>query len=113
MTAPNLARIAERWPLVLEHVRAADPTAAILLEAARPAALHGRTVIVYLRDGAVGAVLDAHRGTVFDRLADALGVVCDDAGHLVVLGLVFRPVRFDPGGIQYGPPQLLVCERVR
>ena len=40
------------------------------------------------------------------------GVGVDDAGRLVVVGLVFRPVRFDPGGFQFGPPQLLVCERV-
>jgi hypothetical protein len=40
------------------------------------------------------------------------GVGVDDNGLLVILGLVFKPVRFDSGNIQFGQPQWLVCERV-
>lgn len=48
-------------------------------------------------------------------LADAAfgrGVGVDDAGRLVVLGLVFEPVRFDSGGIAFGQPHTIVCRRV-
>jgi hypothetical protein len=40
------------------------------------------------------------------------GVGVDDDGRLVVLGLIFEPVRFDAGGIQFGPPHTIVCKRV-
>jgi hypothetical protein len=40
------------------------------------------------------------------------GVGVDDEGRLVMLGLVFEPVRFDAGGIQFGQPHTIVCRRV-
>jgi hypothetical protein len=49
---------------------------------------------------------------LFASTAAERGVGVDDEGRLVVLGLVFRPVRFDSGGIQFGQPQTIVCERV-
>lgn len=40
------------------------------------------------------------------------GMSVDEEGRLVVVGLVFRPVRFDRANRDFGPPQLLICERV-
>jgi hypothetical protein len=40
------------------------------------------------------------------------GIGVDDEGRLVLLGLVFEPVRFDSGGIQFGQPHTIVCRRV-
>jgi hypothetical protein len=40
------------------------------------------------------------------------GFGVDDEGRLVVLGLVFEPVRFDSDLIQFGQPHTIVCRRV-
>jgi hypothetical protein len=57
--------------------------------------------------------IGAHSAFTLGLLAEAdRGIGVDPEGRLVVLGMVFRLVGLDPGGNQFGPPQMLVGERV-
>lgn len=59
----------------------------------------------------VGALSAFACALLADTVAER-GVGVDDEGRLVILGLVFEPVRFDSGGIQFGQPHTIVCRRV-
>jgi hypothetical protein len=59
----------------------------------------------------VGALTPLSCALLADTMAER-GIGVDDAGRLVILGLVFAPVRFDSGGIAFGQPHAIVCRRV-
>lgn len=59
----------------------------------------------------VGALTPFSCALLADTVAER-GVGVDDAGRLVVLGLVFEPVRFTSGLIAFGPPHTIVCRRI-
>jgi hypothetical protein len=59
----------------------------------------------------VGALVSFSCALLADVAADR-GVAVDASGRLVILGLVFQPVRFDSGGIEFGQPHWIVCQRV-
>jgi len=72
---------------------------------------HGDGLLTVPDPPPVGA-LSAFACELLANIEAERGVGVDDEGRLVVLGLVFEPVRFDSDGIAFGQPHTIVCKRV-